>query len=420
MNIKKISFHRLKLRLILILAIIGPGLITAVADNDAGGIATYTVGAALFGMSSQFLIIPTTLLLGATQELGTRLALVTGKGLGDLIRERYGIRISVLIFSLYFIVNQGVVLQNISGLKSALRLLNFPPISLVLLCLIIVFVVIKFNYEKLQKIFLFLLLFYVSYIISAFMSKPNWQEAFYNSIVSPKLEYIKDIKYWFAMVSILGTTITAWGQFFINSYVKDKRLTMKHHRISRIEAYVGAIITNFFSWMLAMAVTYTIFVHNIKVTDGFTAALAIKPLLGDLSYILFALGLFGASVLGLVIVPLATAYVFAEFFGYEGSLDVSFSRAKQYYSIFLIQVAIALVITLFPSTNLFGLTLYVDYLNGAMLPVILFFIIKFTENKALMGKYVSRGPVAIFVRVAAIVLTIVVVSTFIGSLIGLG
>lgn len=374
---------------LMVFMIVGPGLITAVADNDAGGVATYTVAAAMFGMASQFFIIPTTLLLALTQEVGARISIVTGKGLGGLIREQYGVRAAIVIFSLYYIVNQGVVLQNMSGLKAALQLFGLPwQFSLIVICIVLSLVIIEFNYKKLQKVFLLMIAFYATYVISAIIIHPNWSDALRESMVWPQHVNIWNGDYWFSLIAVLGTTITAWGQFFISSYIVDKGLHVKDLVANRIEVYVGAILTNGISWMMAIAVTYTLFVHGITVSSGFEAAQAIAPLAGQFAASLFAFGLLSASLLGLAIVPLATAYVFTEMFGFERTLNVNFKAGKVFYVFFLIQLCFGALVTLVPAINLFQLTLYADYLNGAMLPVIFFFLIKFSTDKSLLGKHV--------------------------------
>jgi len=412
--------NKLKWRFLFFLSVLGPGIITAVADNDAGGVATYTVAAAMYGMASQFLVIPETFILAVTQEIGARIAVVTKKGLGDLIRERYGVSISLLIFLLYFITNQGVVLQNVSGLKAAFQLFNVNwQLFLILTCFFLIVFVIFFDYKKLQRVFLIMILFYLSYIFSAILAKPNWLEAARESFIWPQKINVFDLTFWFSRIAVLGTTITAWGQFFVHSYIIDKKLDVRHLKYERLEVYLGAFLTNFFSWMMAVAVTYTLFVHGIKVTDGYTAALAIKPFAGETAFLFFAIGLFAASILGLTIVPLATAYVFAEIFGYEGSLDASFSKGKLFYGFFIIQILIGLLITLFPQTSLFKLTLYVDFLNGAILPLIFYFLVKFSEDEEIMGKYVTSGFSRFLVRGSAIVISVLVILTFFGKILGL-
>ncbi len=409
-------------RIALLLAVVGPGLITAVADNDAGGVATYTVAASLFGMASQYFIIPTTLLLAVTQEIGARLAIVTGKGLGGLIRERFGVKIAALVFLLYLIVNEGVVLQNISGLKAALQLFNAPwQWGLIITCIILTIAIIKLNFRRLQRVFLIMILFYLAYVVSAFLSHPDWSEALQESFIFPRKINIWNINYWFTLIAVLGTTITAWGQFFVSSFIVDKGIHSNQLGGERVEIFGGAVITNFISWMIALSVTYTLFAHSIKVTDGFAAALAIKPFVGEFAGTLFAAGLFGASLLGLTIVPLATAYVFTELFGYERTLNASFKKGRPFYIFFILQLLVGLFAALIPSVNLFRVTLYADYLNGAMLPLIFYFLITFSEDKSIMGeKHVVKGWMSWVLRFSAVVIMAAVAVTFFGKLLGWG
>ncbi|MDO9027327.1 MAG: divalent metal cation transporter, partial [Candidatus Roizmanbacteria bacterium] len=272
----------------------------------------------------------------------------------------------------------------------------------------------------LQQIFLFMILFYIAYIISAILAKPNWGEAIQESFILPKKINLNDLGFWFSRIAVLGTTITVWGQFFISSFIIDKNLTPSHLKMEKTEIVFGSIITSLFSWMMAVAVTYTLFANNIKVSDGYSAALAMTPLAGPFSTLLFSFGLLGASIFGLTIVPLATAYVFSEMFGFEGSLDADFKKGRLFYIFFIVQIVVALIITLFPQTSLFGLTLYADFLNAAMLPIIFYFLISFSENQEIMGKYASRGLASWFLRLSAIIITIAVVVTFISKIFRLG
>jgi Mn2+/Fe2+ NRAMP family transporter len=414
----KTFWQKNKLQILLFFAVVGPGLITAMADNDAGGVATYSVAAALYGMSSQYFVILTTILLAVTQEIGARIAIVTGEGLGDLIREHFGVKVAVYLFLAYFVVNQGVVLQDVTGLKSAIQLFGLPwQITLILACALLVLLVIGLNYKNLQRIFLVTTLFYAVYIFSAVLVHPDWGQALKQSIILPERQYWGNLHYWFTLIAVLGTTVTAWGQFFVHSYVADKGLNLHQLNEEKTEVYIGSFLTNFFSWMIAIAVSYTIYVHHIAITDAATAALAIKPLAGALSYTLFATGLLAASFLGLTIVPLATAYVFTEFFGYERSLNSTFGKGRVFYAFFILQIVIGLITALFPKINLFGLTLYADYLNGAMVPVIFYFLIKISENPAIMGKYITRGFSKWFLRISAVAITLAVAATLFGGLV---
>jgi len=416
----KTFFYRWQRRGLMFLLILGPGLTTAIADNDAGGVATYSVAAATYGMASQFLIIPTTLVLAVSQDVGARLAVVTRKGLGDLIREQYGVRVAFFIFILYFIINQGVVLQNISGLKASYLLLDMPipwQALLVVTCLLLIGFVVRFSYSRVQRLFFILIFFYVSYVIAAIMVKPDWGALTLETIYPRRVQM--NLTYWFSLVAVLGTTITAWGQFFLASFINDKKLSIDHMKYERLEIYVGAILTNGLSFMIAVAVAQTLFENDISITGAADAALALKPLAGEMASVLFASGLFGASLLGLTVVPLATAYVFSELFGYEGSLDAGFHKGKLFYVFFGVQIGLALITTLFPTVNLFALTLYVDFLNGAMLPVIFFFLVRFSEDKNIMGEYALKGWSSLLLRLSAILITIAVIVSAAGQFLGL-
>ena len=410
-----------KQQLLIFFAVAGPGLITAVADNDASGVATYTVAAAMYGMASQYFVILTTVLLGITQEIGARIAIVTGKGLGDLIRERYGVRVAVAIFTVYFFANMGVILQDVSGLKAAIQMFNLPwQPMLIVVCALLVLLVVRLNFKNLQRIFLFTILFYGTYVFSAVLSHPDWGQAVKDSFILPQRELWTNLGYWFALIAVLGTTVTAWGQFFVNSFMADKGLKPSQLKTARWEVYLGAVVTNFFSWMIAIAVTATLFAHHITVTDGYTAALAIKPLAGALSATLFATGLLAASFLGLTIVPLATTYVFTELFGFERSLNASFTKGRVFYAFFILQIALGLATSMFPKINLFSVTLYANYLNGAILPVIFYFLIKFSEDPEIMGEHISRGFSKWFLRFSSVFIFFAAIATFFGRFIQSG
>ena len=386
------------------MAVVGPGLITAFADNDAGGVATYSVAASKFGYSMLTTLIPITIVLLVTQEIGSRVAIVTGKGLGDLIREKYGIRISVLVFGVLYFVNIVVIVQNLGGLKDALHLFNLSEIIfLPLLIGFLILFIAKASYSRVEKIFLFLIVFYFAYFFSAILAKPDWGEVA-RSIIIPSGPFNFD--YLYTAVAVLGTTVTAWGQFFINSYVKDKKLTIDKLPYNKWEVYIGAILTDLFSLFMMVAVTVTIFSHGITITNAAEAAMAIKPFAGELAGALFGAGLLVAGFIGAAIVPLATAYAFSEFFGFEGSLDVSFSKSRLFYGFFIFQILLGFIIIIIPAVSLFKITLYADFLNGIFLPIIFFFLYKFSNSESLMGKYKNSKLQNFLLITCAIVITI--------------
>ena len=381
-------FHQWKHRILIALAIVGPGLITAVADNDAAGVSTYSMAAATFGYQIFIVLIPMTILLAITQEIGARIAIVAEKGLADLIRERYGVRIALIMYGLLFFVNLAVVIMDVAGLKAALSLFGLNPT--VFLPAIIVglylFVVLS-SYSIVERFFLVLVAFYGTYIISAFMAKPDWATAT-SSLIIPHGQITP--RFLYVSIAVLGTTITAWGQFFINSYVKDKHLTTEHLKYNRAEIYLGAIVTDTLTFFMMVAVAATIFANKIIVTDAAQAAIAIRPFAGNFAGILFGVGLLFAGMLGCVIVALTTAYAFSEFFGYSGSLDETFRKSKLFYTTLLIQLVIGTIVALMPNVSLFAITLAANFVNGAILPIIFYFLYEFANNEAIMGTHTNN------------------------------
>lgn len=385
------------------MAVIGPGLITAFADNDAGGVATYSVSASKFGYNMLTTLIPITIVLLITQEIGSRLAIVTGKGLGDLIRERFGIKISLLVFGLLFFVNFGVIIQDIGGLKEALLLFHLNPyVFLPFVILILFLFIVKASYTKIERFFLFLILFYFAYLFSAVLAKPDWglvAKALIVPVGKPSFAYF------YTAIAVLGTTVTAWGQFFINSYVKDKKLTPEKLKYNRWEIYTGAILTDVFSLFIMVAVIATVYVHGIQINGATEAALAIKPFAGEIAGLLFGGGLLIAGFIGAAIVPLATAYAFSEFFGFEGSLDINFNKSKLFYGFFLFQIVLGTIAVMFPQISLFQITLYADFLNGAFLPIIFLFLYRFANSEELMGKYKNSRMQNILLISSGVIIT---------------
>lgn len=398
------------------MAIMGPGLITAFADNDAAGVATYSVAAASYGYAMLITLIPVTVLLAVTQEIGARIAIVAEKGLADLIRERYGVRMAMVIYGLLFFVNLAVVAQNVSGIEAALGLFGLNPTLFLpaIIAALFLFVVLA-HYRAVERFFFVLIGFYVTYVISAFLARPNWQEAGValfvpSGALTPRFLYVA--------IAVLGTTVTAWGQFFINSYVKDKHLTAEHLKYNRLEIYIGAVLTDTFSFFMMVAVAATIFANRIVITDAATAAIAIRPFAGDLAGILFGTGLLVAGILGCIIVPMTTAYAFSEFFGYSGSLDEDFKKSRLFYTTLLVQLVAAFFITMIPNVSLFTITLMGNFVNGLILPVIFYFLYQFANNEAIMGVHTNGKFQNWMLAGAAVVIILASLVGLVGQLMG--
>lgn len=406
-----------KRRLLISLSVLGPGIITAIADNDAGGVATYSVVGARFGYSMMFILLVVTILLAVTQEMGARLSLVSKRGLGDMIREKYGIRISLVVFTILFIANMGSIVANFAGIAAGLALFNVPviPFTFIFMILIMLFVAIG-NYQTNQKIFLSASVLFVAYIISAFLAKPDWNLAI-KSLVMPQNIHLTPA-YVYAAIALMGTTITPWGQFFISSYINDKKLHIEHLRYEQFEIWAGAFITDFFAFFIIVAVAATLFTNGISINGAEDAALAIKPFAGEFAGILFGIGLLTASYMGAVIIPLTTAYAFSEFFGTEGSLDLPFNKSKMFYGIFLVQIIVAFFFVLIPGVSLFQIVLLTQSLNGVLLPFIIYFLLKFTNDPEVMGKHTNNAVYNIFATVSAIVIVFASIFIIIGGFMG--
>lgn len=407
-NRRKLALSNLVKRVVILLSVFGPATITAMADNDASGVATYSIAGSKLGYPILFLLGIITILLGVTQEMGMRLTLVTRKGLGDLIRERFGIRFSLLIFVCLVVANLGTIIVDLSAVKTTSELFNLPALPSVVFIIIIIFIfVTKGNYKLTQSVMLLSSLFYLAYIFSAIKAKPDWGLAtsniFYPHGVDFTREYMRS--YLLIGMGVLGTTITPWGQFFISSFAMDKKIESGKIIYSQIEAYWGAFLTNFFSFFMVVATAAALYTKQITLVSGEQAALAIKPLAGELASSLFALGILNAGFMGIVIISLSTAYAFSEFFGISGSLNTSFRQSKTFYIIFLSQLIIAAIAILFPGVSLFNLAVAMQTINAMALPLVFYFLIKLTSDKHLMGKY-ANNP---FQKYFSITLSVVIV-----------
>jgi len=406
-------------RALIFLTIFGPATITAMADNDASGVATYAIAGAKLGYPILFLLLWTTVLLGITQEMGMRLALVTRKGLGDLIREYHGIRVSIFIFGCLLVANLGTIIVDIAAFKTTAELLHLPAIALVVgMLLVTFFFITKGNYKFTQNLMLISCLFYLAYVFSAFRSNPDWGMSLKNLTWPQGMTfgpgYWKD--YLIIGLGVLGTTITPWGQFFISSFGLDKKIEVKRLHYSQMETYWGAFLTDFFSFFMIVATAATLFAHAIPLVDGAQAALAIEPFAGKLAASLFAFGIMNAGFMGIVIVGLSTTYAFSEFFGYSGSLDRSFTQSKTFYILFLLQLVVGFLVILLPGMDLFKIAIGTQILNAMALPPIFYYLIKLTSRESLMGENVNNpfqkwgaivGTVAISIAsIVAIIATV--------------
>jgi NRAMP (natural resistance-associated macrophage protein)-like metal ion transporter len=396
-------------RIVLILSVFGPGTIAAMADNDAGGVATYSVAGATLGNAILFPLLIITVLLGITQEMGMRLTLVTRRGLADLIRERHGVTVSILIFLGLGVANLGTITTEFAAIKTVSGIFHIPTAPFVIGTLLIAFVFItRGNYRLTQSIMLVVSLFYVTYLISAVKAKPDWNLALSNLLfphgVQWTSQYVRN--YLIIGMGVLGTTITPWGQFFISSFAFDKKIQEETLKYSQLETYWGAFLTDFFSFFMIVATASTLFVRGIPLTSGEQAAEAIRPFAGELASQLFAVGILAAAFMGLVIVPLSTAYAFSEFFGLSGSLDSDYQSSRTFYILFIVQLVAAALITAIPGISLFHFAIATQTLNAMILPLVFYYLIKLASDPELMGRHVNTGFQKHFTSWASVIIVI--------------
>ncbi len=396
-------------RIIILLSVVGPATITAMADNDAGGVATYSIAGATLGYPILFLLTIVTVLLGITQEMGMRLTLVTRRGLADLIREKYGIKVSLLIFGGLFIANLGTITTEVSAITTTSSMLHFPAVPFVIGVLLIAYLFItRGTYKLTQNIMLIVSLFYITYVISAVKAKPDWGLALSNLVFPHGVDWSPQYlaSYLILGMGVLGTTITPWGQFFISSFAFDKKMEKGTLKYSQFETYLGAFWTDFFSFFMIVATASTLFVRGIVLTSGEQAAEAIRPFAGDLASTLFAVGILAAAFMGLVIVPLSTAYAFSEFFGLSGSLDSDYQTSRTFYALFILQLVAAALLTSIPGISLFKIALISQTLNAMILPLVFYYLIKLASSQALMGKNVNSPFQKNFTAIASVFIVI--------------
>ncbi len=366
------------------LAILGPGLIATSAGNDAGGIATYTQAGAKFGYSLIWVMVLLTVSFGAVQEMCARLGAATGRGLLDLIRERFGIAWALFAVTIILIANGGVTVSEFVGIGAAMELFGINKyISVPLGAILIWYLVIFGSYANVEKILLLMTLVFFAYPIAAVMAHPDWGEVARGAFI-PQIR--RDPEYLFLLVALLGTTITPYIQIFQQSSLVEKGVARRHYGPERIDAYVGAVFSNLMSISMIVATAATLYVlGQHEVQSAADAARALEPVVGSAARALFGVGLLGATLLAGAVLPLATAYAVSEAFGVPKGVNLDFRRGKVFFSLFTALIVIGVALALIPSVPVMKLLVGVQVLNGILLPIILVFILILINDKRLTG-----------------------------------
>ena len=386
------------------LSIMGPGIITANVDNDAGGITTYSVAGAHYGYSLLWSFIPIILVLFVIQEMASRMAVVTGKGLADLIREEFGVKITFYAMFILVLANIGNVMAEFSGIAASADLFGINRPLLIVLCAFFVWwLVVKGNYKSVEKVFLGACVFYVSYIISGFITKPDWA-VIARETVRPQFHL--DKSYLVMLLGVIGTTIAPWMQFYQQASVVEKGIKLKDYAYHRWDIIIGVFVVNVVAFFIVIACAGTLFKHGIRIETAKDAALALRPLAGDYCYLLFAFGLFNASLFAASILPLSTAYSVCEGMGWESGVNKSFKEAPQFYSLYTSIIVFGAVFILIPRVPLVKIMLFSQVANGILLPFVLILMLCLINNKRLMGNFVN-SRVYNFIAVLTVIVMII-------------
>ena len=412
-------FKKFKYHWAVFFSVIGPGFITAMVDNDAGGILTYSQAGAKFGYLPLWTLLPITVLLVVTQEMCSRMGAVTEKGLSDLIREEFGLRTTFVVMVLLVLANLTNVMANFAGIATSLELFGVSRYITVPLGAVAVWLlVVKGTYESVEKIFLGACVVYVAYIVSGVLVEPNWKEAAVNS-VKPVL--LIDPAYLSMLIGMVGTSVAPWMQFYLQAAVVEKGVTAKEYKESRIEVIVGCIAMTIIAFFIIVACAGAIYkVQPRDIQSAEEAALGLKPF-GQYAYLLFAAGLFNASLFAACILPLSTSYSVCEGLGFESGVNRRFREAPIFYWLFTLLIVVGAAIVLVPSFPLVKMILLSQVINGVLLPLILIFMLLLVNKPNLMHEWVNSRfyNVVAWVAVAVMIgLTMALVALSIEDMLG--
>lgn len=374
-------------KIIIFLSIMGPGIITANIDNDASGITTYSVAGARFGYALLWTLIPTTIALVVIQEMVARMGAITEKGLSDLIRENYGVRSTFFMLIVLFIANFGTTVAEFAGWAASMEILGFSKYLMVPLgALFIWILVVKGSYRFVERILLFACLLYFGYVLSGFMSKPEWANVLSSAFI-PQIKW--NSEFIMLSIAIIGTTITPWMQFYLQSSIAEKGIKKEEYKASRLDVFIGCAITDIIAFFIIVTCATTLFPHGIRIHEAHEAALALKPLAGNYAFLIFAISLANAALLGAIIVPLATSYYICEAMGWERGVNKTFKEAPQFMWIYTSMIVIAALLVLIPGAPLVFLMVLSSVVNGLLLPFVLIYALSLVNNKKIMGEYVN-------------------------------
>jgi len=400
--------------------VIGPGIITANVDNDAGGITTYSLAGAQFGTQLLWTLIPITIALIVVQEMAARMGAVTGKGLADLIRENFGVKLTFYLMLALLASNFGNTISEFAGVAASMELFGVPKWASVPVAAVgIWFLIVRGTYRSVERIFLVACVFYFVYPISAFLAHPNWRSVLRDTVIPARVSF--DSAYVGMLVGLVGTTIAPWMQFYLQSSVVEKGIRSDRYWMSRWDVIVGCIVTDVVAFFIIVACAATLFAHGVAIEDAASAARSLEPLAGRYASALFAIGLLNASIFSAAILPLSTVYYVCEAFGWEAGVDKRFGEARAFYGLYTAMIVVGSAVVLWPGFPLIRVMFLSQVANGIALPLVLVFMLVLVNREDLMGDQVNGrffNSVAWFTTVVMILLTLLLVANGFGLKIG--
>ena len=370
--------------------LMGPGIITSNVDNDAGGITTYSLAGAEYGLKLVWSLIPIMIALIVIQEMCARMGVVTGKGLSDLIREKFGAKITFYLVIGVFLTNMGNVLSEFAGVAAGWEIFGVNKfISVPISAFLVWLMVVKGSYKSVEKVFLVACVFYISYIITGIIVKPDWGNVF-DQFLHPRLSFQPSEMT--MLIGVVGTTIAPWMQFYLQASIVEKGIKTEDYKFARFDVVFGAIAVHIVAFFIILVCAETLFKHGVKIETAKDAALSLAPLAGKYCTYLFAFGLINASLFAASILPLSTTYLICEGLGWEAGIDKKFIEAPQFYGFYSLIIFLGAGIILYPSFPLIPIMYFSQVLNGMVLPFILIFMLLLINDKKLMMNY-TNGPV---------------------------
>ncbi|MFA6357316.1 MAG: Nramp family divalent metal transporter [Candidatus Omnitrophota bacterium] len=396
--------------LIIFISILGPGIVTGSVDNDAGGITTYSVAGAVYGYKLLWTLIPSFIILTVVQEMNARMGIITGKGLADLIRENFGLKITFFIFLGLVIADIGNTATEFAGVAGSMDIFGISKyISVPFVAIGVWILAVKGNYKIAERVFLLFSFCLLSYIVSALLSKPDWAQIG-TSLIKPQMHLTKD--YLGMVLGIVGTTIAPWMQFYMQSAVIEKGIKKEDYKFVLADVIVGCVATIVVAFFIMVACAATLHQNGIIINEAKDAAVSLKPFAGVFASQLFAFGLFVASVFSATILPLATAFYVCEAFGFEAGINKKLNEAPQFYALFTFIILISVIIILIPNAPLIAITIWSQIINAMLLPVVLISMIFMVNNKKIMGKYTNntfQNTIGWSTTVILIILTVMLI-----------